>query len=203
MAYYPAEALDKEFIQSRLKMANFDEKITQKQANKMLENVDIKLLTQLWQQHQKLVNKTLPEEIESYKQSIKKGSWWEDIPQARLINTDTFNFVIKEKEGYLCFDNYQNRLTEIERVKDEVQNIPASPSEQNLSLIEQDITLLQDFIKAKTWLFKEASYITADMGTVFVYEKFLVEIINGKPIDNLYKLKYYGDKETEDIISPF
>ncbi len=203
LAYYPAEVLNKEFVERCVTIPKMDGQISNGQANKLLKSVDIKLLTQLWQQHQKLVNKTLPQRIEFYKQSIKEGKSWEDIPQALLVDTDTFNFVIKGKAGYLCFDNYQDRLAEIERIKGEVQNISASPSDQDLSAIERDINLLQDFIKAKAWLFETASDITTDMGTVFIYEKFLVEIISGKSIDDLHKLKYYGDKKTEDIISPF
>lgn len=203
LSYYPARVLNKEFVRHCLITPKIDGQITKRQADKMLKNVDTQLLRQLREQHQKLVNKTLPEAIEYHKQRVTDKGAWEDVPQAVLINTDTFNFVINNKEGYLCFDNYQDKLTEIERIKDEVQNISASPSEQDLSTIEQDINLLQDFNKAKTWLFKTASDITTDMGTVFIYQRFLVEIINGKPTNNLHKLKYYGDKKTEDIISPF
>lgn len=203
LSYYPARVLNKEFVRHCLITPKIDGQITKRQADKMLKNVDSQLLRQLREQHQKLVNKTLPEAIEYHKQRVTEKRAWEYVPQAVLINTDTFNFVIEDNAGYLCFDNYQDKLTEIERIKEEVQNISASPSNQDLSIIKQDMNLLQDFDKAKTWLFKTASDITANMGTVFIYERFLVEIISGKPIDDLHNIKYYGDKETEDIISPF
>lgn len=203
LAYYPAEVLDKEFVERCLIISKMDGQITQDQADKMLNTIDSQLLKQLWEQHQKLVIKTLLERIEYHKQRVTEKRAWEYVPQAVLINTGTFNFVIKNKEGYLCFGDYQDRLTEIERIKDKVQNISTSPSKQDLSIIEQDINLLQGFNKAKAWLFKTASDITTDMGTVSIYQRFLVEIIKGKPINNLHKLKYYGDKEIDGITSPF